>query len=154
MVAFTSPEMNPTSKAQPGQWLTKVASLLPLIAPSYVLAAGPGSSGVSSVYLLKLFLALVFVLLIFLVLAKVVRQMNGVTGSASSGPLSIIASLSVGSRERIVILKVGEEQLLVGISPAGIVKLHNLDEAIEAEGLPLSNSFKSQLNSILGDRFK
>ena len=109
------------------------------------------NSGINSFYLLKLLLALLCVLAIFLVLAKVVRQMNGMSGS-TSGPLAIVASLSVGTRERILIVEVGEDQLLVGVSPAGIVKLHDLDKPLKLENESATATFKTQLNNILGDR--
>ena len=49
-------------------------------------------------------------------------------------------------------MEVGEDQLLVGVSPAGIVKLHDLDKPVNLENETTSSTFKTQLNNILGDR--
>lgn len=139
------------NKPLPEVWYKRLPFLLALLFAHPSWASVPASIGVDSIYLLKLFLALLFVLGIFLILAKVVRQINGASIS-SSGPLSIIASLSVGSRDKIVIVAVGEQQVLLGIGPAGIVKLKDLDKPVRVENEPVIHSFKSQLNSMLGDR--
>ncbi len=146
-------EMKSNRNSTVQTWSTQTGFVLSVFYSGSSWATSPATttSGINSFYLLKLLLALLCVLAIFLVLAKVVRQMNGMSGSPS-GPLAIVASLSVGTRERILIVEVGEDQLLVGVSPAGIVKLHDLDKPVNLENETTSSTFKTQLNNILGDR--
>lgn len=48
-----------------------------------------------------------------------------------AGLIEIQSGISLGAREKVVLLKVGREQVLVGVSPAGMRTLHVLghDEA-------------------------
>ncbi|OED37915.1 flagellar biosynthetic protein FliO [Chromatiales bacterium (ex Bugula neritina AB1)] len=86
-----------------------------------------------ALYFLKLLLVLVFVLGIFLFFAKILRQLNG-GGRSSHGSLKVLAGMSLGSRERLVIVQAGNTQMLLGISNSGMAKLHQFDEDIEATG--------------------
>jgi flagellar protein FliO/FliZ len=53
------------------------------------------------------------------------RDRQGVDG----GSIEIVSGISLGSKERIVLLKVGDEQVLVGVSPAGMRSLHVVTQA-------------------------
>jgi flagellar protein FliO/FliZ len=53
-----------------------------------------------------------------------------VTGN---GALKILGGLSMGSRERVVLMQVGEEQILIGVSPGRIQTLHVLDKPISVD---------------------
>lgn len=66
------------------------------------------------------------VIILILISAWVLRQFNQV--SISQGKrLKILGGLSVGARERVVLLQVGEKQLLLGVAPGRVEKLHVLD---------------------------
>jgi flagellar protein FliO/FliZ len=82
----------------------------------------------SPAYLIKLVLGLVVVLMLFAALAWLVRRfgLGGFTNS-STGELSVLESLSLGSRERLVIVQIGQEKLLLGITAGQINKLHTLE---------------------------
>ena len=45
----------------------------------------------------------------------------------TNGALDIVASRQVGSRERIAVVQVGEQQILLGITQNGISHLHTLE---------------------------
>ena len=49
------------------------------------------------------------------------------------GPIEVTSGISLGARERVVLLRVGREQVLVGVSPAGMRTLHVLREPAEPE---------------------
>lgn len=77
----------------------------------------------------KVALALCTVLLVFWLLARlglVLQHRQGV----GTGRLRILSSLAVGSREKIVLLQVGDEQLLVGVCAQSVNLLHTLPEAL------------------------
>jgi flagellar protein FliO/FliZ len=70
--------------------------------------------------------------------------------TSANGQLKIIAGLALGARERIVLVQVGEQQLLVGITPQQIQTLHVLDKPIDSEETtPVSASFAENLNQAL-----
>ena len=52
------------------------------------------------------------------------RMRNG--GAFQGGVIQVISGLSLGGREKVVLLRVADEQVLVGISPAGMRALHVL----------------------------
>lgn len=63
--------------------------------------------------------------------ARLRRQLPG-----ASDDLRVIASLALGHRDRIVVLAVGDEQIVVGIGAQGMVRLHELNT-------PLANTAES-----------
>jgi flagellar protein FliO/FliZ len=66
------------------------------------------------------------------------------------GKLKIVGGVSLGARERVVLLQVGDQQLVVGVAPGQIQTLHVL-----AEPLPEGNdsadtpTFSSRLQSAM-----
>jgi len=106
----------------------------------------------SSPYLLKLTGGLLLVVLIIFALAWLLRKLN-LNQQSSNSLIKIIAGLSLGTRDRIVLLQVGEEQILVGLTPGRIEKLHTLAVPLEAPGEQIeTSSFASRLNRLMGER--
>lgn len=75
---------------------------------------------------------LVLVLFLVIAVAWLVKRVGGVT-MAGGGALSIVGGMSMGARERVVLIQVGDEQLLIGVSPGRIQKLHVLDKPIDIQ---------------------
>lgn len=63
--------------------------------------------------------------------------------------MKIVAGLALGTRERIVLLQVGETQLLVGVSPGRIQTLHVLDKPLSLTDEASSASFGGELRRFL-----
>ena len=106
----------------------------------------------SSPYLLKLTAGLVAVVIAIFILAWLVKKFN-LTQHSSHGLIRIVAGLSIGTRDRIVLLQVGDEQILVGLTPGRIAKLHTLTQPLDApDSQPVSGSFASKLNRIMNDK--
>ena len=82
-------------------------------------------------YLVQLVLGLMVVILFIFVFAWFAKKMNRFQ-SGTSDSLKIIGGISMGSRERVVLLQVGEQQILLGVSPGRINALHLLDQPIES----------------------
>ncbi len=108
----------------------------------------------SGSYLMQLVIGLFIVVLCILVLAWFAKKMNRFH-SLTDSSLKVIGGLSMGSRERVVLLQVGEEQLLLGISPGKINTLHVLDTPLEATGQhgdsTPGNSFLDKLKTTMAD---
>jgi flagellar protein FliO/FliZ len=56
-------------------------------------------------------------------------------GRFASGPIEVIADVSLGAKERVVLVQVGGKQLLLGVAPGRVSTLHVLDEPIAAHHL-------------------
>ncbi|MGN6513093.1 MAG: flagellar biosynthetic protein FliO [Lysobacteraceae bacterium] len=69
--------------------------------------------------------ALLFVVGLILALAWLARRMPGVAGG-SSRALRVVASLSLGPREKVVVVDVGGQQLLLATGAGGTRALHAL----------------------------
>jgi len=66
-----------------------------------------------------------------------------------SGEISVLDELSVGPRDRIVLIRVGESQLLIGISAAGMVPLTPLAVPIVLKGGPPAPAFAERLRDFM-----
>ena len=102
--------------------------------------------------ILQLVLSLALVIGIIILFAWLMRRAGGLHGQAG-GTLRILGGLSLGTREKLVLVKVGETQLLLGVAPGQVRKLHVLDTPIAQESLKDSGSEK---NEVVGfsDRLK
>ena len=88
----------------------------------------------SSSYLLKLTGGLILVVAVIFVLAWLVKKMN-LTPHSQAGLITVIAGLNLGTRERVVLLEVGGEQILVGLSAGRMEKLHTLTMPVATDSL-------------------
>lgn len=112
------------------------------------------SEPVSGGNFFQMFLGLLFVVGIIFGLAWFIRRM-GTFQQASHGALRILGGLSVGQRERIVLVQVGDKQLLLGLAPGNIRTLHVLDEPIVMKQQSHSvMSFADRLQSVIQGRTK
>jgi flagellar protein FliO/FliZ len=100
--------------------------------------------------LLQVMFGLIIVLAIIVAGAFLLRRFGSFTTSAN-GALKVLAGLSIGPRERIVLLQAGEKQLVVGIAPGRIQTLCELDEPVEVTGTnDMSRTpFANKLNTML-----
>lgn len=101
-----------------------LASGLLLGLPALAQAAdAPAVSAAGS--LLQVFIGLVAVLLLIAATAWVGKRF-GIARGGSSGLLQVIGSASVGARERVVVVEVGESWLVVGVAPGSVNALATL----------------------------
>jgi flagellar protein FliO/FliZ len=98
----------------------------------------------------QLTLAMLLVLGLILGIAWLLKR-SGRFRMAAGGDLRIMGGLSMGTRERVVLLQVGETQLLVGVAPGRVQTLHVLDQPLQAEPGPgvVSGGFADQLGHFL-----
>ena len=81
-------------------------------------------------YLTQLVGGLVLVILVIIALAWILRRMPGVPGQGAQ-VIEILAVRSVGARERLLLVQIGEEQILVGLTPMGMRHLHTLRKPVD-----------------------
>jgi flagellar protein FliO/FliZ len=82
--------------------------------------------------LVRMVLSLGAVLAVVAALAWLARRLRGAAAQRGS-LIEIVSALPLGTREKVLLLRVGEEQVLVGISPAGMRALHVIKAAAPAE---------------------
>jgi flagellar protein FliO/FliZ len=86
---------------------------------------GMGASPVTVGSVGQLSLSLIAVVGLIFALAWVLRRLR-IAGPRSRGEIAVIDQLSLGPRERIALIRVGESQVLVGIGAGGVVSLQPL----------------------------
>lgn len=97
-------------------------------------SARPAPPGVDSGQVLQLVVGLFVVLGAIGLLAWLFRRIPGMSGQAyGRGGLRVVTAIALGARERAAVIQVGDKQILVGISPAGVRTLYVLDEPLESD---------------------
>ncbi|MCI2284604.1 flagellar biosynthetic protein FliO [Colwellia sp. MSW7] len=87
----------------------------------------------------SMILSLLMVLGVIIISAIVLKRFN--LTQQNSSQLKVIASLSLGAKERIVVVQIGDEQLVLGVSSQQINLLKNLETPIDVQvGKPLALS--------------
>jgi len=56
-----------------------------------------------------------------------------VSNRLRGGLIEVVSGISLGARERVVLLRVGQDQVLVGLSPSGMRTLHVLAAGEQAD---------------------
>lgn len=99
--------------------------------------------------LLQLTFGLLVVLAAIIGSAWLLRR-YGRLQSGVDGALSVIGGLSMGPRERVVLVQVGKQQLLLGVAPGRIQTLHVLEEPVVAgTATPPQGGFAERLAAAL-----
>lgn len=115
-----------------------------LLAPQVVFAKmGDGTTdAVTSGSIVQMVVGLAVVLAILIGGALLVRRL-GKFPAAVDSPLKVITGLSLSPRDRLVVVQVGDKQLLLGLSPGRIQTLHVLEEPLD-----MSNTSTTGLNAL------
>jgi flagellar protein FliO/FliZ len=98
--------------------------------------------------LTQLTLSLIAIVALILVISWALKRLK-LAGPRGSGEIAILDELSVGPRDRIMLIRVGESQVLVGVSAAGLVPLTPLAAPIVLKGAPQPPPFAERLRDIM-----
>ncbi len=116
------------------------------------------SAAVGAGSLMQVTLSLLLVLGVVFGAAWMTRRMRGF-GRFGNGALQVVTDVAVGTKERVVLVQVGKQQLLLGVAPGRVNTLHVLDEPVvpppssammPAAGGSHPTDFKSILKRSLG----
>jgi flagellar protein FliO/FliZ len=118
------------------------------LSASPALAAASGSVDYS-----RVMASLLFVVLLIFAARWLLRGRLGALRTGGRELLAVRAQLALGTRERIVLVQVGGEQLLLGVAPGSVRTLHVL-----AQPLPVDTGiagdarvdFAERLRGVLG----
>lgn len=103
---------------------------------------------------LQMFFGLFIVVGLIFGMAWFMRRMGNMGGMAA-GNLKVLGGISVGQRERVVLIQAGETQLLVGVAPGEIRTLHVLDKPIATSNdvnMKVSSGFAEKLHAAIKNR--
>ena len=100
--------------------------------------------------LVQLLLGLLFVIGLIFVLAWVMRRVQQI-GPRGGQVIKLVASQALGPRDRLLLVQVGGEQILLGLTSGRITPLHVLKEPVLAEEAePATPEFAQRLMELLG----
>jgi flagellar protein FliO/FliZ len=104
--------------------------------------------------LMRIVMGLLLVLLIIIALSWIVKRLNGVHLGSAKGFQSI-ATMILGPKEKITLLKVGERYLLLGSGSGHITLLHDFGEQLPV-GFEVTNklSFAELLQSVVKSKYE
>jgi flagellar protein FliO/FliZ len=131
------------------------AAMLPLSVlaaePVATAAAAPAAGSGVAGQLAQLVLGLLLVLGLIFFLAWMLRRVQQAGPAGKGQVIDIIGSRALGPRDRLVLVQVGNEQILLGLSPGTITALHVLKEPVQVPSAEqASPEFAQRLMELLG----
>lgn len=113
--------------------------------------AGPASAG----SLLQVLLGLVVVLACMAGAAWMLRRF-GLAKTASAGAVKVVGGVSVGTRERVLVVEVADQWIVVGVAPGRVNALASMPrqeaEALPEAASPSANNFSAWLKQKIEKR--
>jgi len=94
-----------------------------------------GSQAPSSPGMFGAVFALLLVLGLIIGLGWLLKRLPG-SGFRPAAGLKLVASLPLGAKERVVVVEVGGQQVLLGVTTGGITALHALPEPLPPTPAP------------------
>jgi flagellar protein FliO/FliZ len=124
-------------------------------AASAASAAAPAvSSGVGG-QLTQLVFGLLLVLGLIFLLAWLLRRVQQAGPAGKGQVIDIVGSRALGPRDRLMLVQVGNEQILLGLSPGSITALHVLKEPVQVPSAEKATpEFAQRLLEMLGKDHK
>lgn len=120
-------------------------ALLAFAAPAAKAATPVGQHAASASGLFGAFFTLLLVLGLIIGLGWLLKRMPGGAFRPAEG-LKVVASINVGAKERVVVVDVNGQQLLLGITAGGISTLHQLPEPLPQTPAPALPNLKQLPN--------
>jgi len=121
---------------------------LAVATPAATPATAPGSLGGQ---LAQMVFGLLLVVGLIFFLAWVLRRMQS-TAVKGGQVIEIVGSRAIGPRDRLLLVQVGKEQILIGHTPGSIEALHVLAEPVEvpAGARQATPEFAQRLMELMG----
>lgn len=141
MLSVKSRELKSLGKCVFVSWGCILLPLLfcfPAYAQSTQSITNPGS-------VLSIFLSLLLVVAVIFALAYVMRRFN--VTHVGQGQMKVVASMVAGAKERVMVIQVGNEQHLIGVTSHTISHLSKLEEhlAVKENNFGAGGQFKDKL---------
>ena len=141
--------------------LTALATLLAseaviaAAAPAVPVTPPPGAPGSLGGQLAQMVFGLLLVVGLIFFLAWLLRRMQGAAPKGGQ-VIEIVGSRALGPRDRLLLVQVGKEQILIGHTPGSIEALHVLAEpvAVPATARQAAPEFAQRLLELMGKDHK
>lgn len=120
-------------------------------ATSTAAVVAPAVSGGVAGQLTQLVLGLLLVLGLIFLLAWLLRRVQQAGPAGKGQVIELIGSRALGPRDRLMLVQVGNEQILLGLSPGTITALHVLKEPVHVPATEKATpEFAQRLLELLG----
>jgi flagellar protein FliO/FliZ len=121
-----------------------------LAAEPAAVAVTPLTSGGITGQLVTLLLGLGLVVGLIFLLAWLMRRVQRI-GPQRNQLIKLLSSQALGPRDRLLLVQVGEEQILLGLTPGRITPLHVLNEPVYVADAPTATpEFAQRLLELMG----
>ncbi|MEX5609940.1 flagellar biosynthetic protein FliO, partial [Pseudomonas protegens] len=101
--------------------------------------------------LTQLVLGLLLVIGVIFFLAWLLRRVQQAGPAGKGQVIELIGSRALGPRDRLVLVQVGNEQILLGLTPGTVTPLHVLKEPVQAPSAEQATpEFAQRLMELLG----
>ena len=117
---------------------------------SLVDSSSLGKGSVDAMAFVKMFLGLIFTIGIIFLLAWISRKTKLINTFNSGYQIKTLATQALTNREKICLLQVGDKQILIGIAPGNINKIHVFEEHVK----PIETEQESGVGSDFAQQFK
>ncbi|PWB33604.1 flagellar biosynthetic protein FliO [Pseudomonas sp. SDI] len=133
-----------------GFWLD-VAEAVAQAAPAAATATAAASSTSVTGQLTQLVLGLLLVLGLIFFLAWLLRRVQNATPGGRQA-IEILGTRALGPRDRLLLVQVGKEQILIGHTPGNLTALHVMNEPVEVStpARQAQPEFAQRLMELLG----
>lgn len=128
--------------------------ILLMLAPLKAAAADTAVAAPSFSQAFQVVLALLLVLGLIALLATFFRRMNFIQGQGRN-VISVLATMAVGNKERLLLIQVGDDQILVSQGHGDIRKIHTLTRHVDVQDtdrLAQGGGFQRILDNLLERR--
>ncbi len=110
-------------------------------------SVGDASHALGAGNYIQMVSGLLFIVLLIFALAWLMRRM-GRLQSVIGGSMKLLGGVSLGQRERAVLVQVGKTQMLLGVAPGSVRTLHVFDEPV-VTATAAGGSFADKLSAVL-----
>ena len=112
---------------------------------------GMAGEVMDSGFMLQFFAGMAVVILCIIGLAWLLKRAGGLQSSAH-GALRVIDGIALSARERVVLVQVGDRQVLLGVAPGRVNAVHVLVEPVvtRTNESTAGDNFAARLREVLG----
>lgn len=95
---------------------------------------------------LNMIISMLFLVAVIVVLGWLYSRSRFV-GSGGSNAINVVATRALGPKERLLIVEVADQQLLVGMTATAVQTLHVFDKPVAIENPPAPAGFANRLRA-------
>jgi flagellar protein FliO/FliZ len=92
---------------------------------------------------LQVVLSLALILCLVVALAWLVKRMQTGTLLTDKHQMKVLSALNLGGRERLLLVQVGEQHMLIGVAPGNVSYIKSVEPAVGSSGSSESDSVKN-----------